>query len=357
MSKQRKRSSEKLMKSSRTSTNLKRNYHSESPEKVTSTHKKHCPKPIWDEIVLSPSEMSSDDFDDPKVSSIRACSLKNLSKDGRHRNAPNLTLDIPVLGLSTYRVRGYKVVHQALNAALSYGYRLFDTGDHYRNQCDIGMALEELLPQHTLNRDDISIITKLNPSCNTFADAIDCVERSLLQLRTDYLDICLLYWPKSYIYDLAQEKAMMMECYRALEYLHETKKCKHIGAYNFDHEQITYLLEKCSVVPSMLQAEFHPYNFQQKLVDICSVNAIRMQAYCFIKVIDDPVIIRLAHKHRKAPAQIVLRWIIQHGVGILPKSKTPAHIGENADIFDFCLDSTDMAMIDGLNRNKSYIRK
>ncbi|XP_063683196.1 glyoxal reductase-like [Bolinopsis microptera] len=263
-------------------------------------------------------------------------------------------LDIPVLGLSTYRINGRRLVNQAINASLEFGYRLFDTGAHYNNQRDLGHAFREYLPQHGLNREDIYIISKLDPGCMSYEDAMESVERSLNHLQTDYLDIILLYWPEPHHSMNIDPGDAMLDCYRALEDLYNAGKIRDIGAYKFSTEQLEYLLRRCAVIPAMLQAEFHPYLYRKSLVDICRYNSIRMQGFCFIKCVEDPVIISLSKKYRKAPGQIILRWIIQHGVGVLPKSKTPSHIKENANVFDFSLSPDDVEKINSLNQDRSF---
>ncbi|KAL5269899.1 hypothetical protein ACHWQZ_G003386 [Mnemiopsis leidyi] len=271
-----------------------------------------------------------------------------------HDTVTRQALDIPVLGLSTYRINGKRLVNQAISSSLECGYRLFDTGAHYNNQRDLGVAFKENLPQQGLSREDIYIISKLDPGCITYEDAMESAERSLKHLQTDYIDIILLYWPQPHhLMDIDPGNAML-ECYRALEDLYSAGKIRDIGAYKFSTEQLEYLLRRCAVVPAMLQAEFHPYLYRKSLVDVCRFNSIRMQGFCFIKCVEDPVIISLAHKYRKAPAQITLRWIIQHGVGVLPKSKTPSHIKENANVFDFSLSPSDMNRINALNQDRSF---
>lgn len=367
---------------------LKRHINSPSPEKiiVRKEHKKkRCTKPVWagddDEnmtheklkvevevaVKQEPVDLLPYHIIQPMSQCIQQKKPKKSSshkkRKVRTKNQEALTpadtfhrtaLDIPVLGLSTYKVRGEGLIIQAIDAALEYGYRLFDTSAHCKNERHLGKAFVELLPKHGLAREDICIISKLDPSCYTYEDAMESAETTLQDLATDYLDVILLFWPVTTWNEFVPAEDIMMDCYRALEDLHAAGKVREIGVYKFNVEQLTCLLRRCAIVPAMLQAEFHPYLYQRSLVDLCRVNSIRMQAFCFIRVMQDPVINKLAEKYCKAPAQIILRWIVQHGVGVLPKSKTPSHIRENAEIFDFSLDSTDMEWINSLNQDRSF---
>lgn len=250
---------------------------------------------------------------------------------------------MPSVGLGVYKISDEDMV-EVVNAAINAGYRAFDTAFFYGNESSLGSALKN----SDVAREDLFITTKLWNDYQGYEKTFEYFNKSIENLQTDYLDLFLIHWP-------CEEDGLFVETYKAMEELYEQGKVKAIGVCNFKQHHLETLMSETRVVPMVNQIEVHPYFNQQDVQDFCDCHDIKVTAWMPLMrnrgLLDDPVIIKLAEKYEKTPAQIVLRWHLAHNRIIIPKSQTPKRICENIDLFDFNLELTEVAEIDALNRN------
>ncbi|CAM4082125.1 aldo/keto reductase [Staphylococcus schweitzeri] len=250
---------------------------------------------------------------------------------------------MPSVGLGVYKISDEDMT-EVVNAAINAGYRAFDTAFFYGNESSLGSALKN----SDVAREDLFITTKLWNDYQGYEKTFEYFNKSIENLQTDYLDLFLIHWP-------CEEDGLFVETYKAMEELYEQGKIKAIGVCNFKQHHLEKLMSETHVVPMVNQIEVHPYFNQQDVQDFCDCHDIKVTAWMPLMrnrgLLDDPVIIKLAEKYEKTPAQIVLRWHLAHNRLIIPKSQTSKRIRENIDLFDFNLDLTEVAEIDALNRN------
>lgn len=250
-------------------------------------------------------------------------------------------IEMPYLGLGTYMPKDRYEVTNSVKVALENGYRHIDTAAIYRNENDVRLGIEA----SNVDRTDIFLTTKVWNSDHGYEKTMRAFERSLTNLKMDYVDLYLVHWPVEGLYK---------ETWRALEDLYKDGRVKAIGVCNFLKHQLEDLMETAVQTPMVNQMEFHPYLVQQELIDFCNKNQIQYQAWSPLmqgKVFEIKEIQELAEKYDKSIAQIVLRYDLQKGVITIPKSATPKRIIANADLFDFEITKTDMDILDALDRN------
>lgn len=250
---------------------------------------------------------------------------------------------MPSVGLGVYKISDEDMT-AVVNAAIEAGYRAFDTSYFYGNESSLGKALKN----SGVPREDLFLTTKLWNDYQGYEKTFEFFNKSIENLQTDYLDLFLIHWP-------CEEDGLFVETYKAMEELYEQGKIKAIGVCNFKQHHLEKLMSETHVVPMVNQIEVHPYFNQQDVQDFCDRYDIKVTAWMPLMrnrgLLDDPVIIKLAEKYEKTPAQIVLRWHLAHNRIIIPKSQTPKRIRENIDLFDFNLELTEVAEIDALNKN------
>uniref|UniRef100_A0A0R3RR67 Aldo_ket_red domain-containing protein n=1 Tax=Elaeophora elaphi TaxID=1147741 RepID=A0A0R3RR67_9BILA len=281
---------------------------------------------------------------------------------------------IPNIGLGTWLSLPGQVAN-ALKIALNNGYRHIDCAHVYQNQIELGGAFAEGNVKVRM-RSDVFVTSKIWNTFHSYEMAKKNVDIILNELRLDYLDLCLIHWPQGYdesggLFPQRSDSEKLkysdidyLDTWRAMEECVRMKKIRSIGLSNFNHKQILRVINNCSIKPAILQVELHPYFQQHKLHDFCQEHGIVVTAYSplgnptmpFRKatdamLLDDPVILKLAEVHHKSAAQVILRWAIQRGLVVIPKSVTEKRIIENISIFDFELKSEEMALINGLDRN------
>jgi methylglyoxal/glyoxal reductase len=245
---------------------------------------------------------------------------------------------MPWVGLGVYRLTG-KPCLSAVAHALSVGYRHIDTAAFYDNEEHVGRAVRE----SGIARDEVFVVTKLWNSDQGYASAIKACNESLAKLKLDYVDLYLIHWP---------ETGRRLDSWRALVELRRQGKCRSIGVSNYTIGHLKELMAHSDVAPAVNQVEFSPFLFQRDLLEFCRSHAIQLEAYCPLtrgRKLGDPAIGAVARRYGKTPAQVLLRWSLQHQVVVIPKSEQPARIGENAALFDFALDKRDMAALDALD--------
>ncbi|KAL3696631.1 hypothetical protein R1sor_010707 [Riccia sorocarpa] len=276
------------------------------------------------------------------------------SSSTHHHLVLNNSVKIARLGLGTFRSKGEEVKSAVLHALRS-GYSQIDTASVYRNEVEIGQALKE----SGVARENIFLTSKVSPYEQGYDNAIEAVGQILERLGTEYLDLCLIHWPGAAKLELRSEKnkELRHETWRALERLYLEKKCRAIGVSNFTQQHLECLLSVCAVRPSVNQVEMHPYLIQKPLREYCQRNEILVQAYSPLGVgnlLADPVVCDIASLRKRTPAQILLRWGVQHNVVVLPKSVKKERIQENAAIFDFVLSDEEMDRLDGLDQSHHF---
>ena len=242
---------------------------------------------------------------------------------------------MPVLGLGTWLAKG-EDVKKAVLTALDAGYRHIDTATMYRNETEIGQAIEE----SGVPRKDLFIVTKIWNSDHGNSQA--ALETSLKNLGMNYVDLYLIHWP-------VPER---LNTWKVFEKLNEEGLAKSIGVSNFTVRHLKQIMEKSATVPAVNQVEFNPFIYQEDLLDFCAKNKIVLEAYCPLsrgEKLNHATVKKIASAYSKSPAQIMLRWAIQHGIAVIPKSVNAARIRENAEIFDFSLEEKDMKLLDSLD--------
>ncbi|MFL5358514.1 aldo/keto reductase [Archangium sp.] len=253
----------------------------------------------------------------------------------------NNGVEIPRLGLGVFRAPRGEVTRQAVLSALEAGYRHIDTARIYGNERDVGAAVRE----SGLPRKDLFVTTKLWNEDQGYESALRACERSLKDLGLEYVDLYLIHWPVP---------GRRLESWRALEKLLAEGKCRAIGVSNFLENHLDQLLAHSKVVPAVNQVEQHPFLHQPSLLRYCAGKGIAVEAYSPLTKglrLGDPRVVELARKYGKSPAQVLIRWCLQHDLVVIPKSVHAERIRENASVFDFSLSPEDLRKLDGLNED------
>ncbi|MCL2075083.1 MAG: aldo/keto reductase [Betaproteobacteria bacterium] len=247
---------------------------------------------------------------------------------------------IPQLGLGTWQTAPDKAA-TAVSAALKCGYRLIDTATIYENEIEVGDGLRDGFEATGLSRDQVFVTTKLWNSDQGFDSALAAFDDSLARLRLDYIDAYLIHWP-------CPKKDRYLDSWKALIRLKEEKRVKSIGVSNFQIAHMERIINETGVVPSMNQIELHPDFTQPELREFHARHGILTQSWSPLgqgRLITHPVIVAISKKHGRTPAQVLIRWHIEAGLSVIPKSIRGERIWENFNIFDFKLDSEDLASL------------
>lgn len=255
----------------------------------------------------------------------------------------NNGLDIPQLGFGVFQIDPGETKEATL-AAFEVGYRHIDTAQMYGNEKEVGQAVHE----SGLDRGDVFVTTKLNNGYHAYDDALNAIDRSLQELDFEYVDLFLIHWPLPEVGDY-------VETWTAMEKIYASGRAKAIGVSNFQPHHLRRLREEATILPAVNQIEVHPYLSQTDLRAFGAEHGIATEAWSPIaqgKVLEDPTIVRIAKATDRTPAQVTLRWHIQRGDIVFPKSVTPSRVKENFELFDFELSGIDMSDIDDLNRNE-----
>ena len=260
---------------------------------------------------------------------------------------PDITLNngvtIPQLGFGVFKVRPEDTRETTL-AALNVGYRHIDTAQMYGNEVGVGEAVRE----SGLDRSEVFVTSKLNNPYHAPDDALAAFDQSLVDLDIGYLDLFLIHWPMPAVGDF-------VATWRAMEQMLATGSVRAIGVSNFHEPHLQRVIDEATIVPAVNQIEVHPYLVQDPLRDFCRQQGIAVEAWSPIargRVLTDPTIVAIADKTGRTPAQVVLRWHVQRGDIVFPKSSRPERMAENFEIFDFDLTDEDMAAITGLDRGE-----
>jgi diketogulonate reductase-like aldo/keto reductase len=262
---------------------------------------------------------------------------------------PNITLNndliIPQVGLGVWQAAEGEEVETAVRSALESGYRLIDTAAIYGNEDGVGKAMKD----SGVPREEIFLTTKLWNANHAYDDALKAFDESLAKLDSGYVDLYLIHWP-------LPMDGKFVEAWKALEKLYADKRVRAIGVSNFKPHHLDELLKEAQVTPAVNQIELHPLLQQKETRAYCDQHGIKVESYSPLmrggESLENPVLVDLANKHGKSAAQVVLRWHLQSGLIVIPKSVTPHRIRENLNIFDFELSSEDMSAIEGLDSDQ-----
>jgi len=251
----------------------------------------------------------------------------------------NNGIKIPQLGLGVYKSPPGKETEQAVLEALEAGYRHIDTAAYYRNEKDVGNAVKK----SGVPREDIFITTKLRNEDH--GDVEKALETSLKNLGMDYVDLYLVHWPV---------EKLRGKTWKQMIKLYDAGKCKAIGVSNYTISHLRELISETNTLPAVNQVEFHPYLYQKELLDYCIEEDVQVEAYSPLtrgEKLADPKLVEIAKKYNKTPAQILIRWSLQHDLVVLPKSITKERIKQNSDVFNFSISSEDMEKLNNFNEN------
>lgn len=248
---------------------------------------------------------------------------------------------IPQLGLGVYKVDD-SLATPLVAHALQNGYRLIDTASMYENEVGVGLGIRE----SGIPREEIQVATKFWMDGLGYENTLKAFDKSLKLLSLDYLDFYLIHWP-------APKRGLLyVDSWKAMEKLKDEGLVKSIGVCNFHTHHIDEILKVANHIPVLNQIELHPWLTQDKVLEYDTTHGIITQAWSPLargKILEEEMLADLANKHSKSVAQIVLRWHIQRGVAVIPKSNSKDRIVENMQVFDFELDADEMASISALN--------
>lgn len=252
--------------------------------------------------------------------------------------------ELPMLGLGVYKATAPGEVEKAISTAVTAGYHAIDTASVYKNEDGVGRAIKSC----GLDRKDLFVITKIWNNAQRMGDVIGSFQRSMERLKVDYIDLYLIHWPVPGCY---------IQTWKELIKLNISGKIKSIGVSNFDIVHLNEIMQFSDILPAVNQIECHPYCYPKELIHYCQSHGIAVQAYAPLArgaYADDPLLTQIGSYYGKTASQVGLRWLIQKGIAIIPKSTNPEHIYSNGNIFDFTLTNEEMEMIDTLDRQQKY---
>ena len=307
-------------------------------------------------------------------------------------NAPTIALangsQLPTVGLGLWKVPR-PAAADLVQSAIKIGYRHLDCACDYGNEAEVGSGLRAALDAGLCKREDLWVTSKLWNSYHAREHVRSALERTLRDLRLDYLDLYLVHfpiaqrfvpfekrYPPGWFFDpeaalprMEFAKVPLAETWAAMEELVDAGLVRNIGVCNYGTAMLREVLNMCRISPAVLQVEMHPYLTQEKLVRFCREESIAVAAFSPLgahsyfaigmakpdeAVMEQPIVKEIARKQGKTPAQVLLRWGVQRGTSVVPKTERIERLKENLAIFDFKLTAEEMAAIAGLNRNRRF---
>ena len=258
----------------------------------------------------------------------------------------NNGVQIPLVGFGTFMLSG-ETCKNAVAAAIANGYRMIDTAEAYGNEKEVGEGIK----QSGIDRKELFLVTKVN--FKSYENAEQTVMQSLTNLQTDYIDLLLLHWPFANYY----------AAWRVLEKLYNERKIHAIGVSNFEPDQLLDLIAYNKVIPAVNQIETNLYCQRSTERDWMDKKQVAHMAYAPLgqgnrgEMFQEPLVVALAEKYSKTPAQIMLRFLTQKGIAVIPRSTQPEHITENFNLFDFALTTDEMNQLSALDKKEPLIGK
>ena len=248
---------------------------------------------------------------------------------------------MPLLGLGVYKATGENEAENAIISAVKCGYRMIDTASAYKNEENVGRGIARC----GVPRKELFITTKIWNNAQRLGDVEGAFQRSLDRLGLDYIDLYLIHWPVP---------GCCLSTWKEMEKILSSGRALSIGVSNFEIRHLEELRRVSGIVPAVNQIECHPLCYPKELIDYCQANGIQVQAYAPLArgaYLDHDVLCVMGTKYAHTPAQVGLRWAVQKGISVIPKSVHPDRIESNANIFDFSIDQEDIDLLDTLNEN------
>ncbi|MCO7175064.1 aldo/keto reductase [Sporolactobacillus kofuensis] len=252
----------------------------------------------------------------------------------------NNGVEMPRHGFGFFLITDEDKGREAISQAVRSGYRSFDTAEFYKNEASLGCLLKET----EVPRRELFITTKIDNALQGYDSTLRAIERSLKDLQIEQIDLVLVHWPS---------KKHFFDTWKAFEKLYDEQLVRAIGVSNFDVHHLEKLATKANIMPAVDQLEIHPYFTQTRLRNYLQAQGIASEAWSPLgrgAVLGDPVIAQIAESYGKSPAQVIIRWHLQSGTIVIPKSQTPSRIIQNANVYDFTLTDEEVKAIDALDR-------
>ncbi|MGE7989026.1 aldo/keto reductase [Lysinibacillus fusiformis] len=256
----------------------------------------------------------------------------------------NNGLKMPLVGYGVFRVPEGEDLAEAVKTAIAKGYRSIDTAQVYRNEESVGRGIRAAIEEGMVTREELFITSKVWNDGLSYEETLAAYNSSLEKIGLDYLDLYLVHWPGI--------DTNYLDVYKALEKIYQDGRVRSIGVSNFHVHHLENLLKETTVVPVINQIEFHPHLTQEEVRAYCTDKGIQVEAWSPLMngaLLEEALIQELASKYGKTPAQIVLRYDVQHNVVTIPKTMTATRMVENLDVFDFALTDGEIAQLDALN--------